>query len=74
MIRVDAHQHFWQPLRGDYDWMPADNETLARPYDPSAYLAVAEAAGLTVHLVQGKAENIKVTTEDDLAMAESWAP
>lgn len=33
-MRVDAHQHFWQPARGDYDWMPKDNATLNRPYFP----------------------------------------
>ncbi|MDW4500027.1 amidohydrolase family protein [Sulfitobacter sp. D35] len=33
-MRIDAHQHYWQPARGDYDWMPMDNATLARPYHP----------------------------------------
>jgi 2-C-methyl-D-erythritol 4-phosphate cytidylyltransferase/2-C-methyl-D-erythritol 2,4-cyclodiphosphate synthase len=33
--------------------------------------AVAEAAGLAVRLVEGAAENIKVTTPDDLAQAET---
>ncbi len=35
MTVIDAHQHYWQPARGDYDWMPMDNPVLARPYDPS---------------------------------------
>jgi L-fuconolactonase len=34
-MKIDAHQHFWQPLRGDYDWMPQDNATLNRPYAPA---------------------------------------
>jgi L-fuconolactonase len=34
-LKIDAHQHFWQPLRGDYDWMPQDNLILNRPYTPS---------------------------------------
>ncbi len=33
--RVDSHHHFWNPARGDYDWMPMDNPTLARSYAPS---------------------------------------
>lgn len=33
-MQIDAHQHFWHPARGDYDWMPMDNPTLARPYHP----------------------------------------
>lgn len=32
--RIDAHQHYWHPDRGDYDWMPMDNAVLARPYHP----------------------------------------
>ncbi len=35
MARIDAHQHFWNPARGDYGWMPKDNPTLSRVYDPS---------------------------------------
>jgi len=34
-MKIDAHQHFWQPARGDYDWMPKDNPVLCRPYAPS---------------------------------------
>lgn len=33
-MQIDAHQHFWNPARGDYDWMPMDNPVLARPYGP----------------------------------------
>lgn len=34
MTTVDAHQHFWQPLRGDYGWMPEDDPILSRAYAP----------------------------------------
>jgi 2-C-methyl-D-erythritol 4-phosphate cytidylyltransferase/2-C-methyl-D-erythritol 2,4-cyclodiphosphate synthase len=34
--------------------------------------AVAEAAGLPVALVEGSPDNIKVTSQDDLALAERW--
>ena len=30
---IDAHQHFWDPSRGDYSWMPLDNKILNRKYD-----------------------------------------
>ncbi|MGC3940112.1 amidohydrolase family protein [Roseobacter sp. EG26] len=33
-MKIDAHQHFWNPARGDYDWMPKDNAILNRPYAP----------------------------------------
>ena len=35
MVQIDAHQHYWNPARGDYDWMPMDNPVLARSYRPS---------------------------------------
>jgi len=35
MVQIDAHQHFWNPARGDYDWMPKDDPILARPYGPA---------------------------------------
>ena len=33
-VPIDAHQHFWNPARGDYDWMPKDNKILNRTYWP----------------------------------------
>jgi L-fuconolactonase len=33
--KIDSHQHFWNPARGDYNWMPMDNATLARAYGPA---------------------------------------
>lgn len=33
-MRVDAHQHFWKPERGDYGWLSPDNEVLFRDYLP----------------------------------------
>ncbi len=33
-VRIDAHQHYWEPRRGDYDWMPEDDPILARTYMP----------------------------------------
>lgn len=34
-MKIDAHQHFWNPARGDYDWMPKDDPVLSRVYRPS---------------------------------------
>ena len=46
MVQIDAHQHFWNPARGDYDWMPKDNPTLARPYGPADLLPELSAHGI----------------------------
>ena len=34
-MQIDAHHHFWNPARGDYGWMPEDNATLNRTYNPT---------------------------------------
>ncbi|KMW59969.1 L-fuconolactone hydrolase [Candidatus Rhodobacter oscarellae] len=33
-MQIDAHQHYWNPARGDYFWMPPDHPILARPFGP----------------------------------------
>ena len=45
-MKIDAHQHFWQPARGDYDWMPQDNATLNRPYAPQDLAPVLARHGI----------------------------
>ncbi|HXZ14712.1 MAG TPA: amidohydrolase family protein [Roseiarcus sp.] len=32
--RIDAHQHFWHPARGDYGWLSADLP-ICRPFGPA---------------------------------------
>jgi L-fuconolactonase len=34
-VKIDAHQHYWEPRRGDYDWMAPDDPILARKYLPA---------------------------------------
>ena len=34
-IRIDAHQHFWDPARNDYGWLTADLPGLFKPYQPA---------------------------------------
>ena len=33
--RIDAHQHYWEVSRGDYDWMSPDDPVLARDHLPA---------------------------------------
>ncbi|MEM7735781.1 MAG: amidohydrolase family protein [Deinococcota bacterium] len=35
MLRVDAHQHYWQLARGDYFWMTPDMGVIYRDYQPN---------------------------------------
>lgn len=45
-MQMDAHQHFWQPARGDYDWMPKGDPVLDRPYFPADLWPQIQAAGV----------------------------
>jgi len=33
-MRIDAHQHYWDPERGDYGWLTPDLVPLHRPFGP----------------------------------------
>ncbi len=45
-MQIDAHQHFWHPGRGDYDWMPKDDPVLSRPYGPAELWPQLQALGV----------------------------
>ncbi|RKN86830.1 amidohydrolase family protein [Paenibacillus ginsengarvi] len=34
MMRIDAHQHYWEPQRGDYGWLTKERGILYRDYLP----------------------------------------
>ena len=72
-MKIDAHQHFWQPLRGDYDWMPKDNATLNRAYVQSDLEPILKAKGIdgTV-LVQAAATVQETEYLLGLADATPW--
>lgn len=70
MPQIDAHQHFWNPARGDYDWMPKDNPTLARVYGPS-HLAAELAAHSVGHTVLVQAAATLHETEYMLGIADA---
>jgi L-fuconolactonase len=47
-MRIDAHQHFWQPQRGDYGWLQPELKALYRdflPEDLQPLLAAARIDG-----------------------------
>lgn len=46
MIMVDAHQHYWQPDRGDYAWLAQAPAALQRPFLPADLRAQRQAAGV----------------------------
>lgn len=46
MILVDAHQHYWQPARGDYGWLAQAPAALQRSFLPGDLRVQREAAGV----------------------------
>ena len=67
---IDSHQHFWDPSRGDYHWMPKDNPILNRKYEVKDLSQVSESIDLhKTILVQAAATNAE--TEYMLNIAEN---
>ncbi len=58
---IDAHQHYWHPLRGDYDWMPMDNAVLARPYGPADLAPHLKAHGIARTVLVQAAATVQET-------------
>lgn len=46
MIIVDAHQHYWQPLRGDYGWLAQAPALLRRAFLPPDLRTQRDASGV----------------------------
>ena len=45
-MRVDAHQHFWRPARGDYGWLEAAPPAIAREVLPDELAPLLAARGI----------------------------
>ena len=58
-MRIDAHQHFWRPERGDYAWLTPDMP-ICRDYGPHDLWPLHDAAGIggtiTVQAAPSEAE------------------
>lgn len=70
-MRIDAHHHFWQPDRGDYAWLRADEPALApllRPFGPSDMAPLRAAHGIT-HTVLVQAADTVAETDYLLSIA-----
>jgi L-fuconolactonase len=71
MQRTDAHQHFWQPARGDYAWLRPDDAgvaSLVRDFLPEALAPLLRAHAVTRTVLVQAAESVP-ETEFLLALA-----
>ena len=69
-MKVDAHQHFWNPARGDYGWMPKDDPVLSRTYFPDDMRASLFAAGIEQTVLVQAAPTV-AETEYMLGLADA---
>jgi L-fuconolactonase len=60
-MQIDAHQHFWHPGRGDYDWMPEGDAVLDRPYHPADLRPQLDAAGVQATVLVQAAATVNET-------------
>ena len=44
-MQIDAHQHYWDPARGDYGWLTPELTTLYRTFGPADLAPLRERAG-----------------------------
>ena len=44
---IDAHQHFWEPDRGDYGWLTPDQDAFWRRFEPDDLEPDLKACGVT---------------------------
>lgn len=71
--RIDAHQHFWRPTRGDYRWLQPEVAALAplcRNFEPADLRPLMTAHGV-VQTVLVQAADSTAETEFLLALAET---
>ncbi|MDM0116508.1 amidohydrolase family protein [Variovorax sp. J22R133] len=71
--RIDAHQHFWQPARGDYGWLRPDVpalHALYRDFMPEDLVGHLQAQGV-VQTVLVQAAASEAETDFLLALAET---
>jgi L-fuconolactonase len=70
MIRIDAHQHYWNPGRGDYGWMPKGDPVLDRTYGPSDLAPALAATGIQRTVLVQAAPTVE-ETEYMLGLADA---
>jgi len=69
-MKIDAHHHLWQPLRGDYGWMPKDSLVLNRAYAPQDLMPHLDAAGIDGTVLVQAAPTVQ-ETEYMLGLADA---
>ena len=69
-IMIDSHHHLWNPLRGDYGWMPDNDPILSHKYGLSDLVSVAAQNGIDQTVLVQAAPSVH-ETEYMLGIADS---
>jgi L-fuconolactonase len=81
-MHIDAHQHYWDPARGDYGWLTPDLESLYRTFGPEDLAPLRERADVQRTVVVQEAPTIEETrylldlarNEASIAGVVGWVP
>ena len=68
-MMIDAHQHYWNPARGDHSWMPQGHPILDRTYHPRDLEPLLNRHGIARTVLVQAADTIN-ETEYMLGMAD----
>lgn len=81
-MQIDAHQHYWNPERGDYGWLTPELAPLYRTFGPDDLAPLRERAGVSRTVVVQAAPTVDETrylldlasNEDSIAGIVGWVP
>ena len=81
-MQIDAHQHYWDPARGDYGWLTPDLAALYRRFGPADLAPLRERAGIARTVVVQAAPTVDETRyllglardDDSIAGVVGWVP
>ncbi|GAA3404091.1 amidohydrolase family protein [Paenibacillus hodogayensis] len=60
-MRIDAHQHYWKPQRGDYGWLTPDTGVLYRDWLPEQLEPLLHSHGIARTVVVQAAPTVEET-------------
>ena len=81
-MQIDAHQHYWDPARGDYGWLTPQLASLYRVFGPDDLAPLRERAGVSRTVVVQAAPTVDETryllelarNDESIAGVVGWVP
>ena len=81
-LQIDAHQHYWDPARGDYGWLTPALGALYRPFGPADLEPLRARCGVARTVVVQAAPTVDETwylldlarRDDSIAGVVGWVP